>query len=408
MRGGVRKRGDRWAAYWDLPVADGQRRRQGTKSGFPTKKAAQAFLTEQLAAIRRGEFVARDRMTFAAWFQVWIVTAETRLKPATADKYRRDFARYVAPSLGGVQLQSLTAVQLDRLYSDLLAGRHAGPRSGRSASDGKLSGTTVGHVHRLVHKVLADALKKGIVVRNVASAATPPKQVQPGQQELTVWTPDQLRQFLAAVAEHRLSALCRLLVLTGCRRGEALGARWSDIDLETGRWIIRRSRGVVNGSPIDGPPKSGKSRTVSLDHGTVAALRSHRARQNAEKLAWGAAYQDSSNVFAHENGDPLHPNVMTRTFVRLAERAGLPRIRLHDVRHSAVTAMLAKGEPVLTVFQKGRPCVNLVHAGRVRPCSRTDGPGRRCPPGRGDRRLTAPSAVTTRLDSVGLPWMAVL
>lgn len=352
MTGGVRKRGDRWSAFWDLPLTDGQRRRQGTKSGFPTKKAAQAFLTEQLAAIRRGEFVERDRMTFAAWFQVWILAAETRLKPATADKYRRDFARYVAPSLGGVQLQSLTAVELDRLYSDLLAGRHAGPRSGRSPADGKLSDTTVGHVHRLVHKMLADALKKGLVARNVASAATPPKQVQPGQQELAVWAPDQLRQFLAAVAEHRLSALWRLLVLTGCRRGEALGTRWSDIDLETGRWVIRRSRGVVNGSPVEGATKTGRVRAVSLDPGTVAALRAHRARQNAEKLAWGTAYQDSGHVFAHEDGAPLHPNVTTRTFVRLTEQAGLPRIRLHDVRHSAVTAMLARGEPVLTVSRR--------------------------------------------------------
>ncbi len=352
MTGGVRRRGDRWSAYWDLPVTDGQRRRQGTKSGFATKRAAQAFVTDQLAAIRRGDYVERDRMTFAAWFDAWIVPAETRLKPATADKYRRDFSRYVAPSLGGVELQSVTAIQLDRLYSDLLAGRHNGPRSGRSASDGGLSDTTVGHVHRLVHKVLADALKKGVVARNVASAATPPKHVQPGQQELTVWTAEQLRQFLAAVAEDRLSALWRLLVLTGCRRGEALGARWSDIDLETGRWVIRRSRGVVNGSPVEGATKTGRVRAVSLDPGTVTALRTHRARQNAEKLAWGAAYQDTGHVFAHEDGTPLHPNVMTRTFVRLAERAGMPRIRLHDVRHSAITAMLLRGEAVLTVSRR--------------------------------------------------------
>jgi integrase len=191
-----------------------------------------------------------------------------------------------------------------------------------------LSPTSVGHVHRLLHKVLADGLRKGLVVRNVAAAATPPKQIQPGQRQHDVWTPEQLRTFLASVADDRLVALWRLLIMSGCRRGEAVGAHWADIDLDAGTWSIRRSRSVVNGSPVMGTPKNGKRRPVALDAGTIAALRAHRARQAAERLLWGQAYQDSGFVFTHEDGTPLHPNPITRRFVQLSEGAKLPRIRL--------------------------------------------------------------------------------
>jgi integrase len=140
--------------------------------------------------------------------------------------------------------------------------------------------------------------------------------------------------------------------VSGCRRGEAIAARWEDFDLEAGRWEIRRALGVVNGAPRMGVPKSGRGRVVALDAVTVAALQSHLTHQREERLAWGPAYQDHGLVFCRENGTPLHPNVVTHVFVRLAAQAGLPRIRLHDIRHSAVTAMLRSGVPVKTVSER--------------------------------------------------------
>lgn len=119
MRGGVRKRGTKWAAFWDLPSDE---RRQGTKSGFATKREAQAYLAEQLAAIRRGEYVEPDRSTLGDWFDTWSATAAHRLKQSTLDKYRRDFERYVRPTLGNVKLQALRPVHLDSLYRSLLDG----------------------------------------------------------------------------------------------------------------------------------------------------------------------------------------------------------------------------------------------------------------------------------------------
>lgn len=145
----------------------------------------------------------------------------------------------------------------------------------------------------------------------------------------------------------------RLLVVTGCRRGEAVGVLWSDIDLDAGVWTVTRSISVDSaGRRFETTPKNGRKRIVRLDAGTVAALRAHRAAQAAEKLAWGAAYEDQEYVFCHENGAPLHPNPITRRFVLLTERARLPRIRLHDVRHTAVTTMLRAGIDVKVVSER--------------------------------------------------------
>lgn len=208
------------------------------------------------------------------------------------------------------------------------------------------------HVHAVLHKVLRDAARKGAVIRNVADAASPPRQLQPAERKLAVWSGDQLRLLLRHVRGDRLFALWRLYAVSGCRRGEAIATRWEDLDLDAGRWEIRRALGVVNGAPRMGVPKSGRGRVVALDAATVAALRRHLAAQREERFAWGPAYQDEGLVFCRENGTPLHPNVVTHVFVRLAAEAGLPRIRLHDIRHSAVTAMLRSGVSVKAVSER--------------------------------------------------------
>jgi integrase len=343
MTGSTRKRGSTWTAYYFVPVEDG-RRRQMSKGGFRTKREAQEYLTGVLHAIRTGTFVASNRQTLGDYFDLWISGAPARLRPATVDKYARDFDRYVRPVLGSVRLQALTALQLDRLYASLL-------QSGGAVGRG-LSTTSVVHVHAVLHRVLRDAVRKGAVIRNVAEAASPPRQLQPAERKLAVWSGDELRRFLAHVQRDRLFALWRLYAVSGCRRGEAIAARWEDLDLGARRWEIHRALGVVNGAPRMGVPKSGRGRVVALDAATVAALQNHLVRQREERLAWGPAYQDHGLVFCRENGTPLHPNVVTHVFVRLAAEAGLPRIRLHDIRHSAVTAMLRSGVSVKAVSER--------------------------------------------------------
>lgn len=160
---------------------------------------------------------------------------------------------------------------------------------------------------------------------------------------MRVWSPTDLRTFLASVKGDRLYAMWLLFITTGLRRGEVAGLRWSDLDLDRGRLSVNVARVVVNHTVVDTSPKSKRTRELAIDPGTVKALRSHQVAQGAERLAWGPGYNGSPLVFTWEDGRPLHPDVITRTFKRLATAAGLPVVRVHDLRHSYASAALSAG-----------------------------------------------------------------
>jgi integrase len=163
----------------------------------------------------------------------------------------------------------------------------------------------------------------------------------------------QLSTFLRHVESDRLAGLWRLAAATGMRRGELAGLRWSDVDLDAGSLTIRQTLTVVAGRPRFDEPKTATSRrTLTLDTDTRSALRSHRARQASERLAAGDIWQDHDLVFASENGAPLNLNTISRNFDRLVQRAGLPRITLHGIRHAYLTMLLRDGVPLKVVSQR--------------------------------------------------------
>jgi integrase len=171
---------------------------------------------------------------------------------------------------------------------------------------------------------------------------------------MCVWTAEQLHAFLKHVAEDRLFALWRLAATTGLRRGELIGLRWTDIDLSTAQLLIARQRVKGGGQVSVGAPKSRRKgrRTIKLDPMTTAALREHRRAQVAERMALGAAYHDEGFVFCHLDGTPFHPDGITQRFQRHVRQAGLPHIRLHDLRHSYATLSLRAGVAVKVVSER--------------------------------------------------------
>jgi integrase len=213
-----------------------------------------------------------------------------------------------------------------------------------------LAPKTVRNIHAMLHRALKDAVRLGYLVRNVADVVTPPRGASP---EMQVWTPEQLRAFLAHVRHDRLYALWLLVVTTGMRRAELAGLRWVDVDLAAARLSPRRPRVAVNYVVHESEPKTrmGK-RSLALDPATVAALREHQSRQQQERANVGSAWIDSGLVFARPDGSPIHPDLITDWFRRLARDAGLPPIRLHDVRHSYATAALAAGIPAKVVSER--------------------------------------------------------
>jgi integrase len=169
---------------------------------------------------------------------------------------------------------------------------------------------------------------------------------------MRAWDTDQARAFLKATSSDRLGFAWSLLLTRGLRRGELCGLRWEDVDLTGGVVRINRSRVTVGGKPIDSVPKTASGRrSVPLDASLVALLKAHKAVQAAEQLAAGSAYDDSGYLVADELGSPCHPETVSGWFEAELKKAKLPRIRLHDTRHTAASLMLASGVPVKVVSE---------------------------------------------------------
>lgn len=351
-RGTVIKRGDRFTVVLDVGRDEAGRRVRTWHAGYSTRDEAEKARTELLSSRDQGTYVAPSKITLKAFIEErWLpalegLVAAEKLKPSTVGNYANLTNAYIVPKLGRVVLKELMPDQLARFYGSLLT-------SGRRRGSGKLSPTTVHHVHVCLHRMLKDAERWGLVARNVAdvAAADAPR---PARREMTerVWSPSELGTFLASVQDHRLAGLWILFATTGMRRGEVAGLTWDDLDLEVGRLTIRRSRVVVNHRVVDSTTKTDHStRTIGLDAVTVRALRAHRAQQASERLAWGPEYRATDLVFVWEDGSPLHPDLITRTFKRLATRAGLRPIVVHGLRHSYASAGLEAGVD-LTVMSR--------------------------------------------------------
>ena len=273
QRGGIYRRGNTWTVFWRTDTAEG--RKQHTKGGFRTKKEAQQFLTDTLAAIQGGVFREPSKVTLGEFLtERWLPAREMGLRPSTFASYRGLVERHVLPEIGHVQVQQLSPDQLDLFYSRLIA-RDLAPK-------------TVRNVHVLIHRALRDAVRKNLVPRNVADAADPPKLNRADREEMKTWTPVQLRQFFDGIAHHRLAAAYVLAATTGMRRGEVLGVRWRDIDFKSRRLHVQQTVLSVEYKLTFGRPKTKRGeRKIALDPETIRVLREHGRRQQQEKALLG-------------------------------------------------------------------------------------------------------------------------
>ena len=332
MKGHIARRGRGWGFVIDLPPTDGKRRRQRWFSGYPTKRAAQRGLVEVLGRIQNLTFVEPSLTTTAAYLREWIEGMRARLRPSTWESYRMNIERHIIPHLGDVLLQNLTADAISATYAHL-------QERGRADGQGGLSRRSVGYVHAILHHALRDAVRRNRLPRNVAEQADPPKGAA-GHEKIHVWDQARAKAFLAHVAGDRYVAAWTLALSTGMRRGEILGLRWSDVDLEAGRVRVTQALTAVHGKVAVSEPKTTRSRrSIALDPQTVAALQAHRQRQLEEQVALGIR-PEHNLVFTREDGTPVHPDRFSRWFNAHVRAAGLERIRLHDLRHSAATLML--------------------------------------------------------------------
>ncbi len=317
----------------DLPIGADGKRRQSRTGGFATKRDAQRALTDALGRLDRGTYVEVGRQTVGDYLEGWLA-GKARLRATTARSYEAHIRLYLRPHLGQLRLTDLRTTDVERMYAKIGAER-------------ALSAATVRRVHATLLSALNTAVRRHLIAVNVAAHVELPAA---SRAPVRVWSPEQVGRFLDFADEDRLSALYHLVALRGLRRGEAVGLRWTDVDLDAGRLRVAQQVVQLGYATAVGEPKTATgARTVSLDVDTCAVLRAHRARQAAERLAWGPAWSDSGRVFTREDGAGVHPEYVSRHFAALARAAGLPPIRLHDLRHTAASLALAAGVPLKIV-----------------------------------------------------------
>src|SRR5260221_921419 len=270
--GSIVKRADgRWMARLMLP--DGTRKAIYAR----TRQEAARKLAEATHDRDKGLPVVGERQTIAEYFTSWLDVIQPTIGATSHRKYRQQLTRHVQPTLGTVVLSKLTAQQLQTLYAAKI-------------KEG-LSGTTVNLLHKIVHRALDDALRLGLVQRNVCDMVDPPRRRPP---EITPLSADQARALLAAAVGNRYGALCVLALSTGMRRGELLALRWRDVDTENGILQVRGTLKPINGKLVIEETKTKRSRRrIALSVSACEALRSHRARQLEERLALGSGWHDN-------------------------------------------------------------------------------------------------------------------
>ena len=287
--------------------------------------------------------------TFESYLTEWLEAKVTVRKPATMAQYRDLANRFLIPHLGRVKVSDLRAQHVEAMLSAMERG---------IVTERRTTGRGLVTRRRTV-AVLSSALNSAVKRRLVTSNVCQQVELPPERPERRpVWDAAQVSRFLAHVETDRLAALWRLYVLIGLRRGEALALKWDALDLDAGTLTVRETLSEVDGHLVWGAPKTlNGTRTLAIALDTVNALRSHRGRQAAERLALGAAYKDRGLVFCRQDGDPIWPNTVDSRFRALRGEAGMPHIRLHDLRHSAASLSFAAGNDLKTVSS------NLGHAG---------------------------------------------
>jgi integrase len=333
--GSIRRRKDgRWEGRYTIHAAEG--RKQKTVYG-KTRKEVSEKLTEVMAGRDKGLVFDAGKLTVGEFLERWL---EDVVKPSASHRTYATNAQqvrdHIAPTLGRIKLKDLRKSHIDRLYREKL--------------DSGLSSSTVRRVHAVLHKALEEAVKGDLIPRNPASHANKPKVKQ---EEIEPLDASQAAAFMKAAKGDRFDALYVLCLMCGLRQGEALALRWQDIDLEGGTLRVSRQLQRMrrdenkSGKLVFSEPKNASRRTVGLPQRAVSALKIHRKRQLEEKLASGPLYRDEDLVFASRHGTPLDAqNVVNRYYKPLLEHAGLPPIRFHDLRHSCLSLLAQRGEPI--------------------------------------------------------------
>lgn len=342
---------------WRAAVTIGENP-DGTQNRRWVSGKTQGEVQEKMRALQadlhRGLLADTDRMTVAEFLTQWIEHKEREgIKPNTVQSYRDTVRRYITPHLGRIKLEKLRPLDIEHLLVKL-------------RQDGK-SASMAAYTLRVLKMGLQQGVRWQMLPRNVADAVKPPKVER---QEMHVWDKKQVAAFLRATEEHPLHAAFYLALMTGMRRGELVGLKWEDVDFKRARLTVRNNLVEVIGDGVPGKQRLGKAtqssvrievstpkskasrRTILLSKGTVEKLKGQQAKQREWRTAAAGAWNEQGFVFTTVTGDLIRPDALAKLYDRLVEQAGVPRIRFHDMRHTAASLMISQGIPPKTVSER--------------------------------------------------------
>jgi integrase len=316
---------ERWVGIIDLGWINGKRQR---KSVFGK---TQKEVREKMAALRReqerGVNIAVKSQTVEQYLKQWLSdVVQGSVRPRTYESYESTIRKHVLPTLGRIELTKLTPQHVQALL--------------QAKKDERLSPRSVANVRAVLRAALNQALEWEIVGRNAAKRVKVPKIERT---RTRIFTPEEANQFLRAIEGDRWEGLFGTALLTGLRQGELLGLHWSDVDLDAGKIQVRYSLQRINGKLTLVAPKTEESqREVSLASIAVDVLRQHRVRQLEERLKEGTQWKEQDLVFPSSKGTPAEKSNINKKLRDCLERAGLPPMRFHDLRHCYPTLLLRK------------------------------------------------------------------
>lgn len=329
-----------WEARYTAGTDPGTGKQIQRSISGKTQKEVAKKLKEVTASLDAGTYIAPSKMTVGEWLDIWARDYLGGVKPFTVASYTATIKNHIKPALGAIRLEALNAHTIQSFYNSL--GKPKGDKPG-------LSPKTVKNVHGVLHKALKQAVLIGYIRSNPADACTLPriekKQIKPLDEE-------QSRRFLEAIKGHRLEDLFTVTLFTGMREGEVLGLTWNCVDFEKGLILINKQlqrEKKKGGAYIFAPLKNDKARTITPAPWVMQLLRTHRSKQNEQRLRAGELWEDSSLVFTDELGHHLAIHTVYSAFKKVAASIGCPDARFHDLRHSYAVAAIRSGDDIKTV-----------------------------------------------------------
>lgn len=365
MKGHVRERGKgNWYAVLDVrDPATGKRRRKWHSLKAKGKREAQAECAKLIAAMDTGGYVETIGLTVARFMRdrlaLW--EASGRVGSRTLQRYRELVENQISPRLGQVRLQKLTTLDIERWHASLLTSGHKGGQRG-------VSTRTIRHAHTLLKQMLAEAMKHGLVVRNVAAVQSPPKIES---DEVQIVGADRLKELLARLRGHALYPKAALALFAGLRRSELMALRWRHIDFDRRVLQVRDAleETRANGIRVKGPKSKAGRRDITMPDILLDALRAHRQSQLELRLQLGLGRPDGDDLlFPNIDGGLTSPQQLSSQWFVFAKSIGMPDVTFHALRHTHAAQLIDAGVDVMMIAKRlghARASTTLNHYGHL-------------------------------------------